>query len=280
MVTGPAVAIDAIAHGRAAALAMDQYMQDGQVEQPCTKALSAAKRPLATFRKASFSTCHALRRSRWPSFPSGKDRSQVEVEAGFTESQAINETAGAWSAAVSPILTAISGNIATDFGVDIRPVRRRCEKAPHRRDPSIYHARPQQVHQLRPVRKDLLGNTADLGPRLRLQGVQVRGQAVHGKTAPSDRTASPAAIASAACPTGAIMEKLPFRKPGPWAFEDKESICSFCSVGCALNYRVFHNGLFTVSNADGTSHNKGYLCAKGRFGYRYMMDEKRILQDR
>ena len=82
----------------------------------------------------------------------------------------------------------------------------------------------------------------------------------------------------AACPTGAIMEKLPFRKPGPWAFEDKESVCTFCSVGCALSYRVFQNGLFTVSNVDGTSHNKGYLCAKGRFGYRYMMEKNRLLK--
>ena len=82
----------------------------------------------------------------------------------------------------------------------------------------------------------------------------------------------------AACPTGAITEKLPFRKPGPWAFEDKESICSFCSVGCTLSYRVFDDGLFTVSNVNGTSHNRGYLCAKGRFGYRYMMDEKRLLK--
>ena len=81
-----------------------------------------------------------------------------------------------------------------------------------------------------------------------------------------------------ACPTGAIMEKLPFRKPGPWTFKDKESICTFCSIGCNLSYRVFQDGIFTVSNVNGASHNKGYLCAKGRFGYRYMMEEKRLLK--
>jgi len=81
----------------------------------------------------------------------------------------------------------------------------------------------------------------------------------------------------AACPTGAITEKLPFRKPGPWASTRVESVCSYCSMGCNLAYKVFHDYCFAVTNVNGTSHNKGYLCSKGRFGYRYMLDKERLL---
>jgi predicted molibdopterin-dependent oxidoreductase YjgC len=80
-----------------------------------------------------------------------------------------------------------------------------------------------------------------------------------------------------ACPTGAITEKLPFPKPGPWASEKVESVCSFCSIGCNLSYKVFSDHTFTVQNVNGTSHNKGYLCSKGRWGYRYMLEGERLL---
>ena len=82
----------------------------------------------------------------------------------------------------------------------------------------------------------------------------------------------------AACPTGAITEKVPFTKPGPWTFEDHHSICSFCSVGCNLNYRVYRgqDDVFSISTVDETFHNKGFLCVKGRFGYRYMLEPERL----
>ncbi|HEX7503322.1 MAG TPA: molybdopterin-dependent oxidoreductase, partial [Acidobacteriota bacterium] len=80
----------------------------------------------------------------------------------------------------------------------------------------------------------------------------------------------------AACPTGAIAEHLPFTKPGPWASKKHESVCHFCSIGCILQYKVFNPDAFSVVAYDGEAHNKGYLCHKGRFGYRYMLDEQRL----
>ena len=82
----------------------------------------------------------------------------------------------------------------------------------------------------------------------------------------------------AACPTGAIAEHLPFAKPGPWAGKKHLSICHFCSVGCVLQYKVFDQDAFAAEGFGGDSHNKGYLCHKGRFAYRYMLDEQRLLK--
>ncbi len=80
----------------------------------------------------------------------------------------------------------------------------------------------------------------------------------------------------AACPTGAIAEKLPFAKPGPWAGKKYDAICHFCSVGCQLQYKVFGPDAYAAIGTADTAHNKGYLCHKGRFGYRYMLDEQRL----
>ena len=45
-----------------------------------------------------------------------------------------------------------------------------------------------------------------------------------------------------------------------------------------MSYKVFGDHVFTVQNVNGASHNKGYLCSKGRWGYRYMLEEERLMK--
>lgn len=83
------------------------------------------------------------------------------------------------------------------------------------------------------------------------------------------------------CPTGALSEKMPTKVCGTLFKQDYESICNFCSIGCNLNYKVVTEDYFYVSNSTKEiqkSHNKGFLCSKGRFGYRYLMGKDRLLK--
>ena len=83
-----------------------------------------------------------------------------------------------------------------------------------------------------------------------------------------------------ACPTGAISEKFPFKILGTLPKENLETICSFCSVGCKLNFKKVSDDIFYVSNTTEEikdSHNRGYLCVKGRFGHRYLMNKNRVV---
>ncbi|HEY6907633.1 MAG TPA: molybdopterin-dependent oxidoreductase, partial [Ignavibacteriaceae bacterium] len=83
-----------------------------------------------------------------------------------------------------------------------------------------------------------------------------------------------------ACPTGAISEKYPFKVLGTLPREDFETICSFCSVGCKINIKKINEDIFYVSNTTDEikeSHNRGYLCSKGKFGHRYLLNKKRVL---
>ena len=201
--------------------------------------------------------------------------SQVEVEVGFTEGQVVNETGRCLECGCLAYFDCDLRKYASDFGVDIAGLWA-TEEAQHRCGPSVYRARSEQVHQLRPLREDLLGDSEDLGPRFVYRGFKsVVKPSMEKKLL--ETTCISCGNCIAACPTGASRKSClsASRDPG---FEDKESVCSFCSVGCNLNYQVFQDDLFTVSNVNGASHNKGYLCAKGRLGYRYMMDRKRLLK--
>lgn len=83
-----------------------------------------------------------------------------------------------------------------------------------------------------------------------------------------------------ACPTGAISEKFPFKILGTLPKDNIETVCSFCSVGCKINFKKISDDIFYVANTTEEikdSHNKGYLCVKGRFGHRYLMNKNRVL---
>lgn len=82
------------------------------------------------------------------------------------------------------------------------------------------------------------------------------------------------------CPTGAISENFQFKILGTLPKQNIETICNFCSVGCKVNFKKISEDIFYVSNSTEEimdSHNSGYLCVKGRFGHRYLMERNRVL---
>lgn len=77
------------------------------------------------------------------------------------------------------------------------------------------------------------------------------------------------------CPTGAIAENKPF-KQGPVKTDSFTSICSFCSIGCSLEFH-HKNGFITgVSGTKGAVNKDGNICGKARFGYHYFNSPERI----
>jgi len=277
-ITGPAVAIDAIAHGRAAALAIDQYIRRDQADGGQAKAFISRKESFGEIPESEFLHVPRIAKEKMVELPVGERiKSQVEVEVGFTENQALNETGRCLECGCASYFDCALRKYATDFGVDFNRFAGDARKYKVDKDHPFITLDPNKcINCGRCVR------TCSEVVKVSALGFVYRGFKSVVKPSMEKPLLQTTCISCgnciAACPTGAITERLPFRKPGPWAFEDKESVCSFCSLGCALSYRVFDEGLFTVANVNGTSHNRGYLCAKGRFGYRYMMDEKRLLK--
>ncbi|MEI6885157.1 MAG: molybdopterin-dependent oxidoreductase [Bacteroidota bacterium] len=77
------------------------------------------------------------------------------------------------------------------------------------------------------------------------------------------------------CPTGAITENVIF-KPGPVKTETHESVCTYCSVGCAVDLQNVKEFTFGVSGRKGIVNTDGNICRYARFGYNYMNSSSRI----
>ncbi len=67
------------------------------------------------------------------------------------------------------------------------------------------------------------------------------------------------------CPVGALTAK-PYRfNARPWDFEQIESTCTTCAVGCRVAVQSSGNRLTRVLGVDSEPVNHGWLCDKGRF---------------
>ena len=76
-----------------------------------------------------------------------------------------------------------------------------------------------------------------------------------------------------ACPTGALM---PSQESGLLAPDRKvESTCPYCGVGCLLTFNVKNEKIIYVEGRDGPA-NKSRLCVKGRYGFDYIHNERRL----
>jgi formate dehydrogenase major subunit len=276
-VTGPAVAIDAIAHGKKAAFAIDLWVRSGMVEKSVNGFISR-KEAFGEIPQSEFAHIKKAPKEKMAELPAAERvKGFTEVELGFTEKQALQEAARCLECGCSSYFDCELRMHASRLNVDI--------------DRFAGNARRYKIDRAHPF-IDLDPNkcincgrcvrTCSEILRIAALGFVNRGFKAVVKPSMEKPLLSTTCISCGncvtACPTGAISEKLPFPKPGPWSYAESESVCAFCSLGCTLKYRVFHDHAFTVSGSNGASHNKGYLCTKGRFGYRYMLENNRLLK--
>ena len=77
-----------------------------------------------------------------------------------------------------------------------------------------------------------------------------------------------------ACPTGALMSKTK-HKFRSWQVEKVQTTCTYCGVGCQIEYAVKDGVIVDAKGADGPS-NHGLLCVKGRYAYDFVNHKDRL----
>ncbi len=277
MATGPAVAIDAIAHGKIAANAIDHYVRSGRAEGQAKEFISR-KEAFGEIPESDFAAFPEIKKEKMPELPAAeRAKTFEEVELGFSPKQARAETSRCLECGCSAYFDCDLRKHAVDFGVDITKFVGETRKY------KIDKAHPFIV--LDPNKCIACGRcvrTCSEILRVSALGFVYRGFKSVVRPSMEKKLLETNCISCgnciAACPTGAIAESLPFAKPGPWAGKKHEAVCHFCSVGCDLNYKVFAPDAYAVVGTASSAHNKGYLCYKGRFGYRYLLDEQRLRQ--
>ena len=79
----------------------------------------------------------------------------------------------------------------------------------------------------------------------------------------------------AVCPTGALTPKASLRKGRYDGVKQVDTVCAYCGTGCNITAHVRNNEIIRVSSKAWTP-NEGWLCVKGRFGYKYVNSLERL----
>jgi len=81
-----------------------------------------------------------------------------------------------------------------------------------------------------------------------------------------------------ACPTAALVENRPkFAREFLWPPTVTGTTCTYCGVGCMLELNTDRTGtVFRVTQTLGEGVNKGNLCGKGRFSYHFISHPDRL----
>ena len=78
------------------------------------------------------------------------------------------------------------------------------------------------------------------------------------------------------CPTGALQERITFTKPIPFETQKTDSVCGMCSVVCATRVESAGNMLVKTAPAENCSVSGGIMCGRGRFGINYFQTDGRL----
>ncbi|HMA64023.1 MAG: molybdopterin-dependent oxidoreductase, partial [Fibrobacterota bacterium] len=80
------------------------------------------------------------------------------------------------------------------------------------------------------------------------------------------------------CPTGALVDTRAIGQGRIYQLDKVKTICPYCGVGCTLVLHVDRNTnhIVQVTGDENSIVNKGMLCVKGRYGFDFVNDSKRL----
>jgi predicted molibdopterin-dependent oxidoreductase YjgC len=78
------------------------------------------------------------------------------------------------------------------------------------------------------------------------------------------------------CPTGALSYQTVLGRGVNWELKKESSICIYCGVGCKIDFYTNKQGLLVKALGNEDGPNNGHLCIKGRFGFDFLQNPKRL----
>lgn len=275
VVTGPLTAINAIAHGKKAAVAIHKYLNNALNSNG--KEFFSLKNHFGEVTKQELEQKNGNPRETMPELPVEERISNFkEVELGFQPQQITVEPKRCLECGCFEYDDCNLRKYAEDFDVDIQRFTGEFRKYKiDNRHPYIKLDPNKCINCAKCIR------TCSEILEIASLGFVNRGFRAIMKPAMEKPLIETNCIACGncidACPTGAITAKLPVNIAGTLAKENHETICNFCSFGCKVNYKVAAGNKFYISNTtDSVTQgiNKGYLCVRGRFGSDHLFDKK------
>jgi formate dehydrogenase major subunit len=275
VVTGAATAIEAIAAGRKAAHAIDAYIRTGHA-QPEPFEFVSRKDAYHKVTREDLPPGVEYGRRPMPSLPpEERKKSFAEVEQGYTADDLKRESFRCLECGCVSLFDCSLRKYATEYQVDITSFLGEAKEWKIDRSHPLIELDPNKCILCgRCVRicSDVVGVAAYGFINRGFQTV-VR-PALGGSLLDTDCVTCGLCIGT--CPTGAIVEKIPLAKPGPWKTESIPTVCHYCGVGCGIAYDVFGKSLVKISRNEDAQITFTNHCKKGRFGSNYIQSPDRL----
>lgn len=273
-VTGPATLIEAIAQGRKAAVSCNQYLSGlpltGEKYEFISKRDNFEKQVSEDYAGKYGEQI----RQEMPTIDPDKRKNFEEVELGYSHEAAHEETKRCMECGCTEYYTCDLKKYSTEY----QAVQNRFEGEFKKYDVDFRHPfieidNNKCILCSRCIRicKDVVGANA--------LGLVNRG--FESYVAPSmgksllDTDCESCGMCISTCPTAAIAENFKF-KPGPLELESFETICNYCSTGCAIKIHHKNGFVMKVTGAAGEINRLESICRLPKFGYRYLNDGKRV----
>lgn len=273
-VTGPATLIEAIAQAGIAARSCHQYLTGQKIVAPKKEFISKKD----NFRNQNVKEYKDIYpgqiREEMPLIPPDNRSNFKEVELGYNEESAYNETSRCLECGCSEYFTCDLKKYSTEYNVNQKKFSGDFnEYQVDFSHPFIEIDNNKCILCGRCIRicKEVVGANA--------LGYVNRGFDTY--IAPSlgnslkDTSCESCGMCISACPTGGITENVYF-KPGPINHDIYSSLCNYCSVGCKINIHHKKGYTLQVTGEKGIVNTKGNICRFPKFAYDYFNDPERL----
>ncbi|MEI7483173.1 MAG: FAD-dependent oxidoreductase [Ignavibacteriota bacterium] len=275
-VTGPATLIEAIAQGRKAARSCNQYLTDQSIVGEKYEFISKRDNFEKQIPDDYAGKYGEQIREEMPTLDPKKRQNFYEVELGYSHDAAHEETKRCLECGCTEYYTCDLKKYSTEYQAGQAKYDGDYKKHDvDFRHPFIEIDNNKCILCSRCVRicKDVVGANA--------LGLVNRGFETY--VAPSlgsgllDTDCESCGMCISTCPTAAISENFKF-KPGPLELESFETICNYCSTGCAVTVHHKNGFVMKVTGAAGEINKHESICRLPKFGYGYLNDSKRLVK--
>ena len=82
------------------------------------------------------------------------------------------------------------------------------------------------------------------------------------------------------CPVGALCSKDFLYKKRVWWLKSQASVCNLCSTGCSIDVDQNENRLYRLRPRENPQAQGAFMCDIGRFGWKYIHSDQRLLAPR
>jgi formate dehydrogenase major subunit len=264
-VTGAATAVEAVAAGRRAAMAINRFLKGEDLAEP-EKPFEIAKGKLDEVNESEFAHFERKPRAKMPKLPEHERcKGFPEVELGFSEEVARREASRCLECGCKAQNDCDLRDLATEYELDSMTATRNLRLFPRdlthpfvERDPNKCIACSKCVHICQEVQ-----GVGALSLGYRVTPV--------GSLSLMDTTCVSCGQCIATCPVGALV-----RKRGLKPAREVKTICPYCGVGCGIYLGVRGDFVVDVRADFENPVSRGNLCVKGQFGLDFIHHEDRL----